>query len=107
MERKPEMFQAPHNGSTNQFSYPIRIQQYPTALETKLELQPILPGLVRQSSWSPEVTLEYNSPAVNKPGTSGSHESDPSRETGVHCLEPERCIFQPPIGRDESTHLCF
>jgi hypothetical protein len=42
---------------------------------------------------------------MREPGTSDSHES--SRESGVHCLVPERYILQPPTGRNELTFLYF
>lgn len=34
---------------------------------------------------------------IKKLGTSDSQESNSSREAGLYCLGPERCILQPPI----------
>jgi hypothetical protein len=44
---------------------------------------------------------------VKKTVTSYSHESESSKETGLHSLRPERCILQPPTGRGERTMFTF
>lgn len=44
---------------------------------------------------------------VKKTMTSDSHESESSKETGLHSLRPERHILQPPIGRGESAMFAF
>lgn len=44
---------------------------------------------------------------VKIPRTSDSHEYNSSRETGAHCLGPEKCILQPSTGRGESVIITF
>lgn len=49
----------------------------------------------------------WNTPLlpVKTPGTSDSHESDCSRETGVHSLGPDRRILQSPTGRGGAVYM--
>jgi hypothetical protein len=75
-------------------------------LETKEEIVVHIAWLKETGILGP-CQSPWNTPVlpIKKRKTADSHESNSSRETGIHPLEPERSALQPLVDSGGSTHL--